>query len=753
MSSTKQLRYLSSGEPVPHRQVPELGLFGGFESLDANRRYRHDVKDDAGKHIFHNPGQVISPREMIQFSKDGASGFTNGDDAVVAANVSRPLECVDIKFLKIKGEGWNLPEGSMLFHPFKESDGEAVVPIIGGIYVKGKKLSDEELDKLGIEYVKDEEGEHVKYTAFRQGGRGIILPGQFDVPAFKSEKGHMIPPKKQLDYVLDRCFNGGAAENERLTRAELDRRYAQDDMGLTKDEYDRRYFLYMYYENAVGNAALSTMVDGDLMKSPAIQFNGVGLDRYPYHGAKPDSRGRLDVSEDTVILETQDERERKSIERAGEDWLFVFSQRYDGAQGILADQDHEPVPDKPSGGLAETEAKRHIERDQLFWANGVIMSGVTFGYAKLIDKVELDKVVGPTRMACDVLTVTERVILDDTHRLNLVTHETDEQVSPYLRTFWERDYGADVTNEDARNRYLKRLSQTVGNNLGKILGMGFTVSKDQNTAANLSYYGGVLDTADFIRMANPFQCGSLIRCWLRDVKDVADAAGLSATQYRRSEHFKDFVNSMLGEQRGKLALKEIESILSKPRTDQFSGIGLDTLGRRPGLGLGAAQEPTDEGQGSEIDVSTYIETQILGKHWMQKMGFDKEIGDKEVTDAYKRDSRFAQYTKTFESARGKKDILMALDGKAGIVLMSPKGLLSTRKQITGYLREKLIEYRIFSSEPGFEAYSATPDSEVGDEKAELTRPNPEAARRRAEAAARKKERAKKRAKKQKRKKR
>jgi hypothetical protein len=122
----------------------------------------------------------------------------------------------------------------------------------------------------------------------------------------------------------------------------------------------------------------------------------------------------------------------------------------------------------------------------------------------------------------------------------------------------QKDIG-DFDDAD-RDRYFSRLSDNVGVNLRVCLADNLTVPEDQDTLDNLSIYGGILDSEDFVEMKNKYQGGTLIKRWLLDLLTAARSSGLSNEQYLKSGHFRTLAVNFLGEKDGGRIADEVTQI-------------------------------------------------------------------------------------------------------------------------------------------------------------------------------------------------
>jgi hypothetical protein len=125
--------------------------------------------------------------------------------------------------------------------------------------------------------------------------------------------------------------------------------------------------------------------------------------------------------------------------------------------------------------------------------------------------------------------------------------------------------------------YLGRLSGNLGGNMRECLAEGLTVNENQDTADNLTTYGGILDSRDFRRMRNRFQCFPLVFNWIRDLALVAGSAGVRAREFFEGEHYLRLATAFLGREAGARAT---EGVKRCQRADKLPGYAAMDLARR-----------------------------------------------------------------------------------------------------------------------------------------------------------------------------
>jgi len=550
------------------RQIDSLGLYPSpSQIVRDNREKAHLASPGCRDTIFHHPNTVGSDQFILDLARDGVSGFTLWDDHTVAYSHGLPLACRDFNFVRCKNRQWNMGSGgSGMFQPFIQDEDDVILPLLGKIYVNGEDISSdpEKMRKMGMEFVKGDDGADATHPGFCTGGRNMLFPGKFEVPGFKTREGGLLPiPLEQLRDIADRKIVGGINEFEAALDRVLRETHTRDDHGLSYDNYKKREF-----ENALFKSVIDSLNQGgnevaNIVEGIAVQLKGVGLMRYTYHLNKSHDDGSVELQDGDIVVKPTDAREQANLDRRG----VVLAQRpgYDGESGMFLDILHEFFDKSPTGCIYSEE--KGIERDIALWSSGAEMSGITLGYIPFLSKVQVDEACGkPTRMVCEQTVMAVRVILDHTLRLNHLSKENPGGgPSPEFKEFIANENhmasNGDITDytEEGRDRYLSQLNKTVGKNLNICFEEELTVMNRQNTGENMSVYGRIIDSQSFIDVKSRYQGRSLAALWLRDLGRVAKSSGMTTEEYYNSKYFEEFTVSMLGEEQGKQAVERIRN--------------------------------------------------------------------------------------------------------------------------------------------------------------------------------------------------
>ncbi len=514
--------------------------------------------------VFHNPWMVMTDDQIVDFASHGVSGFHRGTDGrMVATNIGRPLHAVNMRFMQVKGREWETPTGgSTMFRPFKTGIGEnsddVILPLVGGIWLEGEDITKnpEILEKLGISMVCGKDGAEATHPAFMSGGRSIVLPGQYMLPAFKNNVGgYGFITLDRLQKAMSPDGNTGVVDqlSDRV-RDRLGKLHERQKVDMSKDEFVGRYFEQEFMSQALEASEQASYKWGKLEKAVAVQYKGVGTRKYVYHLDKQDKEG-VHIQIGDQLLKVSDANEEQRYRSASLGMAQRTEYDYADKSGTFLEIVHEYFDKSPTGGIY-SEMKSY-KRDQVLWGEGAQMSGITTGFVRFLNRVDIDTAFGkPTRMVCEETVMAERVILDDTHRLASFTERRGDPGKPSdeFQLFIEGNYDGGYSDAH-RSDYLEQLSSNVGKNMGICLDVGLTCAKEQNSAENLSLWGRIIDSQSFMDMKNRYQCGSLIGNWIQNVMDTAKNTGLTAEQYFKSQHFKTLAVQMLGEEEGGKAYK------------------------------------------------------------------------------------------------------------------------------------------------------------------------------------------------------
>ncbi len=129
---------------------------------------------------FESPALIPSAQEIRQFAIEGYHGVVADRSGrlvpvkLPGAGVP-PLLLAKVRFLVApRAKDFRAPVGQPLFKV--RDDGRMVIPLVGGLHVKGRELSDAELSQLGCEWLVDGAGRKLEYLALNMGNRSVFFP-------------------------------------------------------------------------------------------------------------------------------------------------------------------------------------------------------------------------------------------------------------------------------------------------------------------------------------------------------------------------------------------------------------------------------------------------------------------------------------------------------------------------------------------------------------------------------------------------
>ena len=496
----------SHGQPIVTPQELNLFVYERQAVVVSNLGYQHEVSPIVAQRIFNRPKAVCPPSSVIEASWCLASGVHKENGAPqITRKIGVPLQCIDVEIYAVRGAQWSSGQLAGIMQPLAVYPQGALVPLVGSFFAAAQEIAPPRIQAVafpGPNYDREAPQEQndivmAKHPMFLQGGRSVILPAVSHVPVIRSASGGLEVIEKPED--IDRYLKDPAA-------AEL-----------------------------AGFQFLTAI---------ATQYIGVGLRRYTHHGCRIDDDGRVAMGPNDVIID-HSEHGKLSDEAVA----FVQRPDYAGKRGIFLDLKHQPDGAAPTGGLATAEIA--ITYDKLLLAHGAELSGIVTSILPLVTKGEVDALLGrDSGMACPAIHVAARAILDDTHRLDVLTKEVrSREASPGRITqsfaeLIERDYGE--YSDTRRDEYLTATARIIGKNLAICARLGLTIRPHQPTADNLSIYGRITDSENFIKTERPGQIAPLVHGWLRDLRDVAQAGGLSRQEFAASPHFAAFLEEVYG---------------------------------------------------------------------------------------------------------------------------------------------------------------------------------------------------------------
>jgi|GEM_PF-6466139 len=490
-------KHTKLGQPLVQINFDEIDPF----SLDPVGRIKalanlHPIPSEefTFQNFFRKESGVPQPSQILKFGKDLVSGFVVDSltqrAQLVRATPGDMLDVVQPQFVLLLGAAWSHPEFSP-FHPLKNHHEQPALPIIGDLWLDGEPLSEDVLSALGISPcgapVTDSDGNQSVVLAscnvFRSGGRAFLLPVRTILPLVPTSEGGLKIPS--LDDIQD----------------------SSRDKTLT------------------------------VKPVVAFQYTGIGMGRYLYHAAPKDQAGRvlMDEAKD-VIVEAENLPCKAGV-------AIVQRTEYAGKSGIFLDIRHQASSVSPTGGLADDTIS--IERDALLLRHGATMGGITINSASILQRKKLEQVLGRTLdLPWENLHVLVRAIFDSSHRLSAFSISTGKsfatQILPEILGTTTEKFSTEL-----RDEYLTKLATTLGHNASICLGLSLTLPTDQVALDNLSVFGGILDSENFVPMRSRYEALGVIKLWVQSLVTVATACGVELDELRRGKIVESFARALL----------------------------------------------------------------------------------------------------------------------------------------------------------------------------------------------------------------
>ena len=447
--------------------------------------------------------------QIYSLAQQGVSSFCVAGNRIECVAERVPLKCQPVSFILLKKDpvlqaglvdslDLKLRATSVESHQVSSQAGfPNILPFVGDFYIRGKKLSDLDLAELGVfklsyNPVQDSQPAEVgigknfelKAPAFMHGGRGVTLPAEGTIRLKPSQHGGWI--------ISEDLFNTQLPSEQR-------------------PEFREQPFC-------------------------AIQWIGCGNSEYRYHAIKREAYKIPTLDVNQVLIEP-------SLDNLTPQILLAQDLRYANKSGVFLDLVYqENFLATPTGGFAKSGVA--LERDRLLLEYGAVMSGITLAEYPLFSKVELDRLLGSdSGMVSEGVFVQQRIVLDDTRRLDLFRNKMDpREAKALLESLLIAKYGE--ANNQTLSEYLVALGATVGKNIAVCFKLGLSVSANQKTTDNLSIYGGIIDPESLSIPENFYARARLGVRWIQDILQVANCADLMTEELLADHIFKDLVKEL-----------------------------------------------------------------------------------------------------------------------------------------------------------------------------------------------------------------
>lgn len=511
------------GQPVVTSEALNMTTFDLEAILQSNVEQNHSLDPNVQQKIFNLPNWVADAESIVLRSYGGVcSVYVKDATPSFSHLIGPPLQCATVRLVVAQGKQWSNGQLADMMQPLRASKHGVLIPLVGSIYAAGENLINPDVENSlpiaasafpGKDFDRSKPADPAlndivmgSYPMYLHGGRSVILPAALPIPVIRHPAGgyEVLSSMEQFnEYTTDRAL--------------------AEEKGFT------------------------------ILKSVVTQYIGVGIRRYVYHAKNVATDGKVDLNSDEVIINTKAQEKL-----AGGSVTIVQDTRYAGERGVFLDVRHQPDTDAPTGGL--TTAQYAIDLDRRLFAHGAKLGGITLGSTVLTTKAAVDALLGSdSGMINESIEVAYRAIFDDTLRLDALigkNHDSTEP-SPPFKEFIQRDYG--TYTDKNRDAYLAELHRTVAHNLAICFSLDLTVRPYQPTDDNLSIYGKILDSENFEKMDAPYDFIHLARSWVENLQDVAEAGGITASEYLASELFHSFCAQLLSPESMELFTESLSS--------------------------------------------------------------------------------------------------------------------------------------------------------------------------------------------------
>ena len=182
------------------RERSENDSSGGSESHPSESQ----LLDDEVRRAAFTPsvaGKVLPFDRLRELERGGfASVYLTRDGKLGYSTIGKPLKLADCHVYSASKSGWQMPHGTEQCFLFSnDAGGGAVIPVVGGAFFSnGRRLADDEVERLGFKRIKTGDGQPMAFPAFIGGGRKIFVLGDFELHIEPTEAGgFMLPDASQ----------------------------------------------------------------------------------------------------------------------------------------------------------------------------------------------------------------------------------------------------------------------------------------------------------------------------------------------------------------------------------------------------------------------------------------------------------------------------------------------------------------------------------------------------------------------------
>lgn len=512
-----------------------------------------------------------------------ALGKTVGTSELVPGVL--PLECREVHFYHVEGAQWTPdPKFSLPTFPYRVDHGSrgGIVPVLGDFYVGERRLTDGELERMGLHAVRDEHGRKMTFPYFHPVGTRAIwdityhpmfafgLAVQRNATQWQYHSAQSIPTlltSSEKWHAYHARARITPHDMVRLARSRLEREWTQE--GGETDTVRLEVFLKRNAIREMYNILFERLMEvGGMQVIPTVclQFKGGGS---RYHG-------RLVLSANGEPPHLQSGEQVLKVIRTGPNGthFFVGYPSLVGKEGIFLGQMYQEPPCAPApiGGALEFETCA-IPNDAALFSMGGVPAGFSISAIRLIDYNRAAHVLGPSAVSAGDLYVIARAVCSDTRRLTEISRPV-----PY-QNYIQATYGDDFLG--GRQKHLELVARQLGKNINAILERKLKL-KDYgahrpNTGGNLSVKGSLFDSGELEPAREYDECSQLICFWVEDFLGLAEAAGLNMRDLVSGPDI--FSALMTNALRAEIALLPamLEALATLPRNEAVREIAANIL--------------------------------------------------------------------------------------------------------------------------------------------------------------------------------
>ncbi|MCX5667195.1 MAG: hypothetical protein NTY34_02650 [Candidatus Omnitrophica bacterium] len=470
-----------------------------------------------------------------------------------------PQAIVETNFLRIRSKRVKRYDADGIF-----TAADAVVPFYGDFYKPdGSRVSDEELAGIGLEWVKDGNGNRITYPFFATKflpSRILTLPalGESLTVVLDNGKMHMITTIEEFEDFISSRFGkeplaGIRRGAERQVEDALSKKYSPSSY-IYQESLRRAYFILM--KSFLQKKNIKTA----RMNIAAIRYKGFGADYVC----------QIADGEDLALNGlpgSQEFRNRWGSPDAKKmGFEIVSDNKFEGKSGIFL------TPYQQSNiaiGGASKEEVTAKERDRLLIDNGALLSVITIDTVEIADRQQLDRIGAAAGLK--ELTGSISVVIDDTRSLSDIIMGGTIMYNNFLEEI-DRD------TVKAKDAHMTIFCSTLAQNIAACLKSGLTIpagdvglSSSTGFVRNVSPWGFIRDTGDLVDIIGLEDASLIIRSALYGGITLANKWGMSKKDFMGSNYFGILTKRMIrglgsDKQRSEAAFRNIDTFIKIAKT-------------------------------------------------------------------------------------------------------------------------------------------------------------------------------------------